>query len=83
VVHVIQRHWIFGKQVDGAAWQFQQYFKKPENWHFQVGQTYEIDGFFITPMTQATANLYHYTPHHSGNKHFLADLAGILGTRLS
>jgi hypothetical protein len=60
----------FGKQVDGAAWQFQQYFDNPLDWTYQKGETYEIDGFLITPVNQATANLYTYTPHYSGNKRF-------------
>lgn len=60
----------FGKQVDGAAWQFLQYLTNPQDWRYQVGQTYEIDGFLITPLTQATAGLYNYTPHYSGNKRF-------------
>lgn len=60
----------FGKQVDGAAWQFRQYFDAPQDWFFKVGLIYDIDGFPITPANQATANLYNYTPHHSGNKRF-------------
>ncbi len=60
----------FGKQVDGAAWQFRQYFLNPFNWSYQVNQQYSIDGYFITPVNQATASLYNYTPHYSGNKRF-------------
>jgi len=60
----------FGKQVDGTAWQLQQYFSNPGGWSFQVGQRYEIDGIFVTPLNQATANLYNYTPHYSGNQNF-------------
>lgn len=60
----------FGKQVDGAAWQFQKYFENPQDWFYKIGFNYDIDGFPITPINQATANLYNYTPHHSGNKRF-------------
>ncbi|MFA5021966.1 MAG: hypothetical protein WC508_02735 [Patescibacteria group bacterium] len=60
----------FGKQVDGAAWQFRQYFDSPFNWNFQIGQSYSIDNYLIAPVNQATASLYNYTPHYSGNLHF-------------
>lgn len=60
----------FGKQVDGAAWQFRQYLDNPLAWKYKTGQTYEIDGFLISPVNQATAALYNYTPHYSGNKRF-------------
>ena len=60
----------FGKQVDGAAWQFRQYFDNPSDWAYQVGQEYSIDGYFVSPVNQATASLYNYTPHYSGNKRF-------------
>ncbi|MFA6409994.1 MAG: hypothetical protein WCW26_00245 [Candidatus Buchananbacteria bacterium] len=61
----------FGKQVDGAAWQFRQYFDNPFNWHFQVGNSYVVDNtYLIAPVNQATASLYNYTPHYSGNQHF-------------
>jgi hypothetical protein len=60
----------FGKQVDGAAWQFQQYYLTPDNWTYRINQLYEIDGFLVIPANQATANLYNYTPHYSGNDRF-------------
>ena len=60
----------FGKQVDGAAWQFRQYLDNPHDWTYQAGQQYEIDGFIIAPVNQATASLYNYTPHYSGNSRF-------------
>ena len=60
----------FGKQVDGLAWQLRQYYDNPNDWFFKVGNEYSIDGYFITPVNQATANLYNYTPHYSGNLSF-------------
>ena len=60
----------FGKQVDGAAWQLRQYFGNPLSWTYQLGGTYIIDNHIITPINQATANLYNYTPHYSGNSRF-------------
>ena len=58
----------FGKQVDGAAWQFRQYLDQPSNWNFRAGLEYDIDGFLITPVNITTAAFYNYTPHYSGNK---------------
>ncbi len=60
----------FGKQVDGAAWQFWQYLDNPSAWTYQAGKDYAIDGWLITPINDATAGLYNYTPHYSGNKRF-------------
>lgn len=60
----------FGKQVDGAAWQFRKYFDTPGSWFYKKGIEYSIDGYSIVPLNQATANLYNYTPHHHGNKRF-------------
>ena len=60
----------FGKQVDGAAWQFRQYMDNPTKWHYQAENTYDIDGYTISPVNTATAGLYNYTPHQSGNKRF-------------
>jgi len=60
----------FGKQVDGAAWQLRQYFNYPNDWTYRVDETYIIDDWFITPASQATANLYNYTPHYFGNQRF-------------
>lgn len=60
----------FGKQVDGAAWQYRQYLDNPSSWNFRAGEQYLVDGYFITPVTTATAGLYNYTPHYSGNESF-------------
>ncbi|MDX9892990.1 MAG: hypothetical protein RB292_01060 [Patescibacteria group bacterium] len=60
----------FGKQVDGAAWQFRQYYNTPNTWTYRIGETYIIDGYWTMPVNQATASLYNYTPHYSGNKRF-------------
>ena len=60
----------FGKQVDGAAWQFRQYLDNPFDWNFQAGGQYEIDGYFVSPANKASADLYNYTPHIAGNRSF-------------
>ena len=39
-------------------------------WLFQINQEYNIDGKKITPLNQATVNLYNYTPHYNGNYNF-------------
>ncbi len=60
----------FGKQVDGAAWQFRQYLDKPSSWNYQRFKTSLVDGSSVTPLSNATAGLYNYTPHFSGNQSF-------------
>ena len=60
----------FGKQVDGAAWQFRQYLDNPTQWTYQAGKTADLDESTVTPVNQATAGLYNYTPHYSGNERF-------------
>jgi len=40
------------------------------DWTYRIGKTYSIDGYVVTPFNQATASLYNYTPHYSGNNHF-------------
>jgi hypothetical protein len=60
----------FGKQVDGAAWQFRQYIDNHSRWTYRVNGTYDIDGVMVSPSNIATAALYNYTPHQSGNRSF-------------
>ncbi len=60
----------FGKQVDGAAWQFRQYLDRPTDWNFRAGEQYEVSGELVIPQNNATAGLYNYTPHIAGNRSF-------------
>lgn len=60
----------FGKQVDGAAWQFREYLNNHDRWTYRVGKEAEISGYIIKPQNKATAGLYNYTPHYSGNNSF-------------
>ena len=61
----------FGKQVDGAAWQFRQYLDHPQDWFFKPGLVYWVDEqYIIIPTNIATAGFYNYTPHYSGNLRF-------------
>lgn len=66
----IQKFKGFGKQVDRAAWRLNYYFDNPDEFYFEVGQTFNIDGISVTPANQATVNLYNYTPHIHGNENF-------------
>jgi hypothetical protein len=70
----------FGKQVNSAALQFLAYLKEPGHYPYQKNKTYTIknassvvneDSTQVTPVNQATASLYNYTPHvYNGNYSF-------------
>lgn len=61
----------FAKQVDRAAWRNRFYIDNAQNgWLKTINTDYQIDGYKITPVNQATANLYNYTPHYNGNYNF-------------
>lgn len=60
----------FGRQVNYLAKIMRKYLENPGDYNFQVGRTYEVDLYLVTPINQATANLYNYTPHVRGNKSF-------------
>lgn len=66
----------FGKQVNSAALQFFDYMRNPDHYTYQAGITYTISNTnkadsVVTPMNNATAALYNYTPHvYNGNYNF-------------
>lgn len=61
----------FAKQVDrGIARQRFYLENASKSWLKSANNTYLIDGYKITPINQATANLYSYTPHYHGNYNF-------------
>ncbi len=63
----------FTNQVNGAAFQLRYNFDGSANKKFtdyQVGQTMSFDGTPVLINNRATASLYRYTPHISGNKSF-------------
>lgn len=63
----------FTNQVDGAAFQFRFNFDGSTTRRFsdyQVNQTMSFDGTPVVLLNQATASLYRYTPHISGNRSF-------------
>ena len=55
-------------QIDWGAGGTRYYFDHPEEFKYQVGQTYEIDGTPVTIANDATRALYIYTPHLHGNE---------------
>jgi hypothetical protein len=60
----------FYKQVNSAAAQTRYYVDNIKEFTYQPGKTYNIDGQSITPVNNATAGLYNYTPHIHGNQNF-------------
>ena len=66
----IQKFKGFAIQVDRAAWRQRYYYEHPFEFGVRVGGTSLIDNTLITPVNQATANLYIYTPHLNGNRNF-------------
>ncbi|MFA6306397.1 MAG: hypothetical protein WCV70_01085 [Patescibacteria group bacterium] len=70
----------FGKQVNSAALQFRDYMDNPQFYTYRAGNTYTFtnpygtistDPITVTPVNQATAALYNYTPHvYNGNFNF-------------
>jgi len=56
----------FATQVDKSMARLRWYSENPTAYK-TVGQNYLIDGQDVTPLSQATANLYSYTPHIHGN----------------
>lgn len=66
----------FGKQVNSASLQFYDYMQNPTYYPYVAGRTYTVSNTGrassrITPVNQATASLYNYTPHvYNGNFNF-------------
>lgn len=66
----------FWKQINSASLQFRDYMDNPQLYRYRAGQTYTItntgrDPQVVTPVNQATAALYNYTPHvYNGNYNF-------------
>ncbi|PIS05482.1 MAG: hypothetical protein COT81_00505, partial [Candidatus Buchananbacteria bacterium CG10_big_fil_rev_8_21_14_0_10_42_9] len=60
-----------GRQIDYLGKIMRKYYENPFLYNFQPGKQTIVDLFYsITPRNQATANLYNYTPHYSGNFNF-------------
>jgi len=70
----------FWKQINSASMQFRDYMDNPQLYTYKIGGTYTLnnpygviskDPITVTPVNQATAALYNYTPHvYNGNFNF-------------
>lgn len=66
----------FGKQVNSAALQFFDYMQNPHLYTYKTGGTYTVTNAgkpssVISPLNNATAAFYNYTPHvYNGNYNF-------------
>lgn len=66
----------FGRQVNSSALQFYDYIASPSHYTYKAGGTYTVTNtnkppMIISPVNQATAALYNYTPHvYNGNYNF-------------
>lgn len=61
----------FATQVRRSAGIMRYYYDNTKfEWIKRAGQQYSIDRTIVTPQSNATAFLYTYTPHISGNKNF-------------
>lgn len=66
----VQRFKGFAKQVDSAAEFMLEVPKRLEDFHFNFGETYTINGEEVYIQNAATAMMYNYTPHIQGNRIF-------------
>ena len=55
-------------QIDWGAGSTRYYMDHPEEFKYQIGETYTIDGQSVTMGNNATRALYTYTPHIHGNE---------------
>lgn len=60
----------FGHQIKYGTRQFRRYLEYPNNYNFKKGETDMVDGVRVTPVNQATAGQYNYTPHIHGTQLF-------------
>lgn len=67
----VQKFRGFATQVRRSAGIMRYYYDNAQfGWIKRAGQQYAIDSLSITPQSNATAFLYTYTPHITGNKNF-------------
>jgi hypothetical protein len=67
---LIQKYKGFTNQVVYAAKRLRQCLDEPSKFRISAKNSYTIDGQALTPINQATACLYNYTPHIHGNLNF-------------
>jgi len=58
----------FGQQIDWGTGGTRYYFDHPEEFKYQIGKTYKIDGQSVTMINNATRTFYTYTPHIHGQE---------------
>ncbi|MDO8582310.1 MAG: hypothetical protein Q7S16_05570 [bacterium] len=68
----LQQYRGFAAQIDRAAWRNRYYAEHPNEFTYSPQKMIITDGVPITPVNQATANLYNYTPHIRGNVSFFS-----------
>lgn len=68
----LQQYRGFAAQVDRAAWRNRYYVERPEEFTYAPQKMIITDGVPVTPVNQATSNLYNYTPHIRGNVSFFS-----------
>lgn len=66
----LQKYKGFANQIDRAAWRTRYFYDNPSEFVYQSNATYVINGQEVFIKNQATAVLYNYTPHISGNRLF-------------
>ncbi len=66
----LQQYKGFAKQVDRAAWRTRYFFEHLNEFTYGYGATYTVNDQEIFIKNRATAVLYNYTPHISGNRLF-------------
>jgi len=57
-------------QIDWGTGAIRYYLDHPNEFKYQTGQSYDIDGEYVTMTNDATRALYIYTPHLHGNELF-------------
>ncbi|MDD5290038.1 MAG: hypothetical protein PHT40_02455 [Patescibacteria group bacterium] len=57
-----------GNQIDWGVGAIRFYLDNPNQFRFQTGRTYTVDGQSVTMQNDATTALYIYTPHLHGNE---------------
>lgn len=64
----LQKYRGFALQVDWAAKRTRYFYENPEQFVYRSGGTYTINGQEVYIKNEATAAMYNYTPHISGNR---------------
>lgn len=66
----LQQYKGFAKQIDRAAWRTRYFYEHPEEFTYIEGEIGIVNNQEVFMKNRATAALYNYTPHISGNRLF-------------